>query len=294
MNWTSVNFDWNQVRAFLATVEEGSLSAAARALGQAQPTLGRQVAALEEALGVVLFERAGKALVLTETGLDLLDHVRAMRDAADRISLTASGRSQAIDGQVRITASDAMSAYALPPIVARLREIAPGIEIDIVSSNVVQDLRRREADIAIRHVRPNQPDLIARLVRETTAHFYASSSYLERFGKLETLEDLSRADFIGFEEPEPMLRALKAHGVTLNRANFRVLSDSGVAVWEMVKQGLGVSVMVRDIAELTSDIVQVVPQVAPIPVPIWLTTHRELNTNRRIRVVFDALAEMLR
>ena len=106
MNWQSMSFDWNQARAFLATAEEGSLSAAARAIGQTQPTLSRQVAALEQDLGVTLFERIGRSLSLTQSGLELLDHFRAMGDAANRISLTASGQSQAIEGRVSITATD--------------------------------------------------------------------------------------------------------------------------------------------------------------------------------------------
>ena len=112
MEWQSVAFDWNQVRAFLVTAEEGSFSAAARALGLTQPTLGRQVAALEDYLGVTLFERLGRSLSLTQSGLELLDHVRAMGDAASRISLTASGQSQRIEGQVCITATDVLETVA--------------------------------------------------------------------------------------------------------------------------------------------------------------------------------------
>ena len=106
MKWQTVSFDWNQARAFLVTVEEGSLTAAARALGLTQPTLGRQVAALEDSLGVTLFDRVGRSLRLTPSGLELLDHVRSMGDAAGRVSLTASGQSQTVEGQVCITASD--------------------------------------------------------------------------------------------------------------------------------------------------------------------------------------------
>jgi len=122
MNWRTLSFDWNQAKAFLATAEEGSLSAAARALGLTQPTVGRQVAALEEALGVVLFDRVGRSLALTQSGLELLDPVRTMGDAAGLVSLTASGRAQSIEGQVCVTASDAMSTYHLPPVLERLRE----------------------------------------------------------------------------------------------------------------------------------------------------------------------------
>ena len=198
MNWNGTSFDWNQARAFLATAEEGSLSAAARALGLTQPTLGRQVAGLEETLGVLLFDRVGRSLVPTEAGLSLLEHVRAMGEAANRVSLAASGRSQAIAGHVCISASDVVAQYMLPPVIGELRRKAPEIEIELVASNTVSDLRRREADIAIRHIRPEEPDLIARLVRETTARLYAATSWLEENGRPKTAGDLAGASFVGF------------------------------------------------------------------------------------------------
>jgi DNA-binding transcriptional LysR family regulator len=293
MKWQNVSFDWNQAKAFLATAEKGSLSAAARALTLTQPTVGRQVAALEEALGVVLFDRLGRSLSLTPSGLELLDHVRAMGEAAGLVSLSASGQSQSIEGQICITASDMMSSFYLPAVVKRLREMAPEIEVEILASNAIQDLRRREADIAIRHVRPEQPDLITRLIRETSAHFYASTAYLDRYGRPESLEDLSAATFIGFDNAERAIAFLNAFGLSLTRRNFRVITNSGNAGWEMVKLGLGVGAMVKELAEITPGVEVLLPEQVSIPVPIWLTTHRELHTSRRIRLVFDLLAEAL-
>jgi len=291
MNWQSVSFDWNQIRAFLATVEEGSLSAAARALGLTQPTLGRQVAALEEKLDVVLFERVGKSLVLTNSGLELLDHAREMCEAANRISLTASGQSQTIEGKVRITASDIMSAHILPPILKGLRELAPRLEIEVVADNDIRDLQHREADIAIRHIRPEQPDLIARLVSEPTAHFYASKTYLDEHGRPETSENMSDHDFIGFGDIEYMIDILNPLGILLTEKNIRVGSKSGVVAWEMAKNGLGIIIMSDDVATCTAGIERVLPNMDPIIFPTWLTTHRELHTSRRIRLVFDYLAD---
>lgn len=293
MNWQSVAFDWNQARAFLATVEEGSLSAAARALGLTQPTLGRQVAALEEDLGILLFDRIGKSLVLTPSGLELLDHVRAMYGAANRISLTASGQSQTIEGQVRITASDVMSAYILPPALKKLREIAPKLEVDIVAANDIRDLQLREADIAIRHIRPEQPDLIARHVSDATAHFYALKSYLDQQGRPNSVDELSDHAFIGFGDNDRMIKRLNAFGLSLTRENFRLGSESGVVAWEMARQGLGIIVMSDEVAADAPDIERILPDMDPFVFPIWLTTHRELHTSRRIRLVFDLLADFL-
>ncbi len=293
MEWQSVAFDWNQVRAFLVTAEEGSFSAAARALGLTQPTLGRQVAALEGHLGVTLFERLGRSLSLTQSGLELLDHVRAMGDAANRISLTASGQSQRIEGQVRITATDLTSMHLLPDALKRLRETAPGIEVEVIASNDVRDLLRREADIAIRHGRPEQPDLIAKLVRETSIHLYASTEYLDQYGRPGSPSDLSEAVFIGFDRSDRLPARLNELGLTLTKDNFKLISESGAVAWEMVKQGLGIGVMAKEIAECTPGVECVLPDLDPIPVPIWLVTHRELHTSRRIRLVYDLLAESL-
>jgi len=181
--------DWNQLRAFLETAETGSLSAAARKLGLTQPTLSRQVAAIEQRMGVTLFERVGKAMVLAPTGIELLEHARAMGAAAEALGLAATGRSQAIEGVVSVSATDAVAARLLPSLVRRLREQEPGIAIEVISSNALSDLLRREADIAIRHVKPEQPDLIAQLIREASAGFYASEDWVKAHGHPRSAED---------------------------------------------------------------------------------------------------------
>ncbi|MEQ8403342.1 MAG: LysR family transcriptional regulator [Roseitalea porphyridii] len=286
-------FDWNQARAFRATVEAGSLSAAARRLGLTQPTLSRQVAALEEKLGVTLFERVGKTLVLTGAGTDLYDHVKAMGAAADAMALAATGQAETVEGTVRVSATGILAVYLLPAVLGRIRALAPRLSIELVSSNAISDLRRREADIAIRHVRPEQPDLIARLVRETGGHVYASRGWVERHGMPAGPADLARADFIGFDQTERLVAYLREWGLPVTTANIRLMSENSVAVWQMVRLGLGVGVMMREIAEMTPDIVPLLPDHPPAPVPIWLVSHRELRTSRRIRIVFDALAEAL-
>lgn len=294
MNWQAITFDWNHARAFLVTAEEGTLSAAARALGLTQPTLGRQVAALEEELKVTLFERAGRSLTLTQSGLELLEHVRGMGTAANHMALTASGQSQAIEGRVCITSTEMMATYHLPPIIKKLRQDAPGIELEIVASNDVRDLTRREADIAIRHARPEQPDLIAKLVGESTGHFYATRDFLDIHGRPETAEDLAKLAFVGFEDTERVLQYLNPLlGLTLTKDNFMISTASGTAILEMVKHGLGVGIFTKQVAVLHPTLKQIMADLKPIPVPVWLVTHRELHTSRRIRLVYDFLATEL-
>lgn len=294
MNWNSVLFDWNHVRGFLATVEEGSLSGGARALGVTQPTLSRQVTALEQSLGVTLFERGHRSTELTAAGLELVDHVRAMYEAATHISLTASGQSQTIEGHVKLTCTNNVATYHLPPILKRLRVKAPDIEIELVTSNDVRDLKKREADIAIRHGRPVQPDLIAKLIGETQAHFYASSEYLDRVGRPKAIADLDIHDFIGFETATTLLPFYKDMCFPVTQGNFKIYSESGTAIISLARQGLGIAVLSDNDVSHMYDLERVLPELPPIPIPFWLVTHRELHTSRRIRLVYDHLSAELK
>lgn len=293
MEWRSVNFDWNRARAFLITAEEGSLSAAARALGMTQPTLGRQVSALEKELGIVLFERAGQGLVLTPGGLELLEHVRAMGNAANRVSLSASGQTQDIEGKVCISASEVYAAYILPPIIAKLRQMEPKIQIEIIASNDTSDLMRREADIALRNFEPDQPDLIAKKIKDVSGRFYAAKTYLTQAGYPESMDDLKTLDFIGFDNSNTLIKYVKDLGLELSKHNFPIVTASYITHWELVKQGLGVGIMPEEIGDAESLVTQVLPEFPAIMFPIWLTTHRELRTSRRVRIVFDLLVSEL-
>ncbi len=285
--------DWNQLRAFLETAETGSLTAAARKLGLTQPTLSRNVSAIEQALGVTLFERTSQAMVLTDAGLSLLEHARAMGTAAQELVLSASGQSQAVDGLVSISATDAVATWLLPPVLRHLREVMPGISLEVVTSNALSDLRRREADIAIRHVRPDQPDLIGRLLYESSAGFYASDEWVARNGHPQTAQQAQGLDFIGADRGDRYLAYLVQHGLPLSAAQFRVLSENTVTAWMLVQQGLGIGVMMDEVARRTTGVVRVLDEVAAVRFPVWLVTHRELRTAKRIRMVFDALAQAL-
>lgn len=291
MNWASISFDWNQIRAFLATVEEGSFSAAARALGQTQPTLSRQIAALEEALGVTLFERDRRNMRITQAGLELVDHVRVMGEAATRISLAASGQSSTVEGQVTITATDTMATLFLPAIMKQLRDEAPNITIEIVAASELRDLRKREADIAIRHARPEQPDLIGKLIGETDARLFASKGFLDEFGRPGHPCELARYPFVGFGENERALPYFKEMGVEIGVDSFKISANNGQPIIALARAGLGITPVTLDVAAHYPDLEEILPgQLSAIPIPIWLVTHRELHTSRRIRIVFDLLA----
>ena len=293
MDWRSVKFDWNRARAFLVTAEEGSLSAAARALGMTQPTLSRQVDALEDELRLILFERAGRGLILTPSGLELLEHVRGMGEAASRVSRAASGQSQSIEGSICIAASEVYSAFLLPPIIEKLRQEYPGISVEIVASNSSSDLLRREADIAIRNVASSQPDLITKKIRDDEAFFYAAHSYRAMIGNPQSFADLADADFLAFANNDVLMNVLNALGLNVTKRNFPIICDNHIVQWQLVKQGVGIGGITKDIGDAEPLVCRILPDMEPIVVPMWLATHRELNTSKRVRTVFDFLVAEL-
>lgn len=293
MNWKNISFDWNQARAFLAASEEGSLSAAARVLKQTQPTLSRQVSNLEESLGVTLFERGHRNLRLTDAGLQLLDHVREMAEAASRISVAASGQSQAIEGRVCITASEMLATYYLPSVIRKLRSIAPGIVVEVAASDKIQDLIQREADIAIRHAQPVQADLIARRIGFLRGRIYAAKRLLDETGIPNSFDDLADKDFIGIENLEELILGLQAQGLSLRVDQFRTIAASGNCMLQLIREGLGFGFLPMDTGDFFNDLVCVLPEHFDPEIPVWLVTHRELHTSQRIRIVYDLLAEEL-
>jgi DNA-binding transcriptional LysR family regulator len=292
VDWRRLGFDWNRVRGFLVTAEQGSFSAAARALGMSQPTIGRQVAALEEELGVVLVERGGSGMTLTTAGLEVLEHARAMGEAARQLSLTATGQSTALEGTVRITASELITAYLLPPMLRRLRVEHPGIRVELVADNAPRDLQRREADIAIRNFAPTQPTLVSRRLDSRGGGLYGSEAYFDRRGRPRTLDDLASAEILGFEDIGEMLAFMTSMGIPVGRANFPVVVDNHLVQVRHAVAGVGMAFLMAEVGDATPGLERVLPDF-DVPVPIYLVSHRELRTSRRIRVVFDLLAETL-
>ncbi|MEO1239648.1 MAG: LysR family transcriptional regulator [Pseudomonadota bacterium] len=290
MNWDAISFDWNHVRAFLATVETGSLSAAARALGQTQPTLSRQISLLEDALDLTLFERGTRVMRLTDAGAALVAHVEGMADAAIQISRVAAGQSQSVEGLVRVTSSDAMAAHALVAPVVALRHMHPGIQIDLAPSNDMRDLTRRDADIAIRHVRPEQPDLVARRLPDIEIGLFGAASYLETLGAGSAPADYAAARFIGYETPARLVPQFVAMGIPVTEKNFAVVTSAGSVMYELARAGAGLALMPVAFAGAQVGLRRVLPDIAAFPMETWLVTHREIQTSRRIRIVFDHLA----
>jgi len=286
-------FDWNQLRAFVTTVEAGSITAAARILGATQPTISRQISSLEEQLGLTLIERGPRGMILTAPGEALLRDAKAMSEAAARISVSASDHSSTTEGVVSVSASEAICLYRLPEIIEELREVAPGIELHVLSEDGMSDLIRREADIAIRHIRPQQSDLIAKVVLESNAFLYATSNYLEQHGRPKALGDLSQHQFIGPCVGKTLPEILESVGVEISDRNVRLLSNSWGGSWELVKRDLGFCLMMKEVGDRTPEVERVFPDIIFQPMTFWLVSHRELRNNPRIRIVYDLIAKRL-
>lgn len=282
--------DWTHLQSFVAIAEHRSLSGAARALGGSQPTMGRHIAALEKSLNVRLFDRTADGLDLTPTGLDLLEHARQMGDAAGRFSLVAEGRSQAVAGTIRITASEIVATYILPDILTRLRQEELEIAIELVASDRTENLLQREADIAVRMYRPTQADVYSRKIGELKLGMYAAHSYLENHGPTGKMDDVTGHDFIGYDRNDLIIQGFKAAGLEVDRDFFPFRCDNQVVCWRMAVAGFGIGFNQRCIGDNEERVRRVFSSIALPSLPVWLTAHAELKTSRRVRLVFDFLA----
>lgn len=288
------SLDWTLLRAFLAVIETGSLSAAAQRIGATQPTLSRHIRELETRLGVTLFRRSAQGLEPTEAGLALTEDAQAMGRAADALLLKASGRTESLRGTVRITASVVMSNLILPPVIAALRRDEPLIEIEIVASDQSQNLLRRDADIAIRMFDPTQGPLIARKLGETPLGLYAARDYLDRRGRPQSVDELPDFDLIGFDRDDAIIRNFQARGMNVSRHSFGVRTDDQVLGWHLLRAGAGLGFTQVKLAETVPELERLLPDL-PLPsLPVWLVMHEEVRANARIRRVADALSEGLR
>jgi DNA-binding transcriptional LysR family regulator len=295
MNTHSItDFDWRLVRSFLAVLDLGSLLAAARSLGVSQPTLGRHITELESQLASVLFERTGRGLLPTRTALQLAQAARQMQDGALQLSRTLAGTKSQAGGTVRITASVPVAVQLLPPILLDLRLALPDIQIELVSSNQVSNLLRREADIAIRMVRPDQTSLVARKLGETAVGAYAHRDYLARRGVPAQPAELLQHELIGSDAHPAIRLGFEAMGFPVPREAFALRSDDLLVQWQAVRAGLGIGFLADYQARLDPAVQPVLAgQLQIPPLPMWLAVHREIRTSRHIRAVFDFLATAL-
>ncbi len=316
-------FDWTLVRSFLAVLDAGSLTGAARALGAQQPTLSRHVAELEAQLGAPLFERTGRGVAPTAAALAIADAARRMHDGAERLGAArvlrdgdearqaaALGvrraqrrawtferlgralvrRREATTGTVRITTSQVAAAWLLPPVLARLRQEEPGVQVELVASNALSNLLRREADIAVRMLRPTQGSLVARKLGDIPIVAAAHESYLARAGTPRQPADLLQHALLGYDRDETIVRGCAALGLEITREQFALRTDDHLAYGQLVAAGAGIGFVAAYNLAHWPGVRALLPMLKIPPLPCWLAVHREIRGNRVVRRVYDFLA----
>jgi len=284
------DFDWALVRSFLAVLDAGSVSAAAKRSGARQPTLSRHVAELEAQLGAPLFERTGRGVVPTGAALAIVDAARRMEDAALAVGRGLASARSLTRGVVRVTTSQVAATWLMPAVLVRLQREHPEIEVELVASNELTNLLRREADIAVRMVRPVQQSLIARKLGEIEIVAAAHESYLAAAPPLRGPDDLAAHRLIGFDRDDSIIRGAARMGLVLSRGDFALRTDDQVTYGRLVAEGAGIGFVARYNLRHWPGVVAVLPTLAVGALPCWLAVHREIRSNPRVRAVYDFLA----
>lgn len=284
-------FDWRLVRSFLAVLDAGSLMGAARRLNAQQSTLSRHVAELEAQLGTPLFERTGRGVLPTTAALAIAEAARQMQAGAEALSRGLAGERGRTTGTVRLTTSMVAASWLLPPVLAALQRAEPGIQVELLASNQVSNLLRREADIALRMVRPVQASLVARKLGDIGIGAYAHADYLARAGTPRAPGDLLRHVLVGYAGDDALRRGFAAMGQPVPVEAFALRTDDQVAYAQLVAAGAGIGFLTHYHARQLVGVQRVLPRLAVPPLPCWLAVHREIRGSPLVRRVYDFLAE---
>ncbi len=287
---SSGQFNWALVKSFLAVLDAGSLMGAARKTGQQQPTLSRHIGELETQLGAPLFERTGRGVTPTALALAIADSARQMQAGAQGLTQQLVGSRRRTTGTVRISTSQVAATYLLPPILAELQAAEPGIQIELVASNQITNLLRREADIAVRMLRPAQSSLIARKLGEVHIVAAAHERYLALAGTPRKPQDLLQHRLIGYDLDTTIEQGFNKMGLPLTREHFAMRTDDQVAYGRLLAAGAGIGFVARYNLAHWPGVHALLPQLAIPPLPCWLVVHREIRGNPVVRQVYDHLA----
>ncbi len=285
----SIEPDWGLYRTLLAVLDEGSLSGAARSLGLTQPTVARHLDQLEAALGRRLFVRTQRGLSPTEAAEAIRPHARAMAAAGAALRRAASAERATVAGTVRISASEVVAIERLPPVLADLRARHPALAVELVVSNAVEDLLRRDADIAVRMVDPVQEALVARRIGSVEIGLHATPGYLARRGTPATLAEVADFELIGYDRATPAIRAMLQRFPELPRERMALATDSDVAQLAAIRAGFGIGACQVGL-DGNAGLVRLLPEAFALSLPVWVVMHEDLRSSPRCRAAFDALA----
>ncbi|MBH9554188.1 LysR family transcriptional regulator [Inhella gelatinilytica] len=286
-------FDWSLIPSFLAVLETGSMMGAARALQCPQPTVSRRIGQLEGQLGVALFERTGRGVRPTAAALALAESAHQMALGADQLAQLLARRSVDTRGTVRISASHVVASGWLPRVLCALHEAEPSLQIELVATNEVSNLLRREADIALRLLRPQQQGLIAKKLGDVRLLACAHRRYLARTSTPQDAADLLQHSLVGYDQNDAIVRGFAATGHAVSRENFAFRTDDHVAYAQLVRAGVGIGFLPDFLIRDDPDLVALLPELPTPTLPLWLVVHREIRGTPAVRRVFDFLSTQL-
>ncbi|NMM38340.1 MAG: LysR family transcriptional regulator [Glaciimonas sp.] len=280
---------WEWYRTFIKVLETGSLSAAGRAMGLTQPTVGRHIDNLETALGLKLFIRSFDGFAPTDAALELKPYAASVATTTAALRRVASSHGTGVRGTVRLTASEIISVEVLPPILAALRNEHPALSIELVTSNKTGDLLHREADIAVRMYRPVQDALVAKRVGGIEVGLHAHKRYLATYGTPKSLAEVSGHTLIGFDNEGAFIRRLQDQFPWYSRAALAFRADSDLAQLAAIRAGFGIGICQSTLAARDKALVRLLPTQLSITMDTWVAMHEDLRQSARCVATFAAL-----
>ena len=286
--------DWSILRDFIAVAETGGLSQAARRLRVSQPTLSRRIAALEAQLKVPLFQRTPRGLLLTDAGENVLAGARRVEEEALAIERRADAAQEGLSGTVRLSVTESIGALWLPKRLAAFHAKYPGVCVEVLVDNRAANLVRREADIAIRLFRPDQPDLIARHVGEMVMGLYGAKDYLAKHGTPTTVMQMKSHFLVGFDENMGTRnKAVQRLERCFSPEKIVHRSSSFIGQLTATQAGIGLGVHDCVLADADATLTRVLPEDFDHRMEVWLVTHADMRRSGRIRAVYDFLADAI-
>ncbi|VVM86579.1 HTH-type transcriptional regulator DmlR [Pseudomonas fluorescens] len=281
--------NWDDARVFLAVCRESTLRGAARVLGVDQATVGRRINALEKSLNATLFLRTREGYALTAVGEAALLSVANMERSALDLQRQVQGLDDRLTGTVRVTTTDSLAIDFLIPAIARLHDKHPDVRVQLDASTQILSLAKREADIAVRNTRPDNPDLIARRIARWPVGLFASQGYIDRHGAPEPGSLFEGHDLVAYQPYLQGQKDLTLVSEPLGRGRIVAALSSSLLVRRSIAAGIGIGEIPVHTGE-RDGLVRLWPQrTRPLPYDVWLVTHADLRHTARVRAVIDEI-----
>ena len=281
--------NWDDARVFLAVCRESTLRGAARVLGVDQATVGRRIAALEKSLNATLFLRTSEGYALTALGEAAMRAVEKMEHSAHELERRIQGLDDRLTGTVRVTTTDSMAIDLLIPAIARLHRQHPDVRVQLDASTQILSLAKREADIAVRNTRPENPDLIARRLARWPIGLFASQDYVDAHGIPQPGSAFEGHDLVIYQPYLQGDKDVTLVGEPIGRGRIVSSLSSSLLVRRSIAAGIGIGEVPVYMGE-RDGLVRLWPErTKPVPYDIWLVTHADLRHTARVRVVIDEI-----